>query len=251
MFYNEDILNELKMISPVLVSLQKLNVFTVPENYFENFGYSLIKEINQNERIQDLEPVNMMDVPAGYFDNLAENILAQIKISQLQTASEELKELSPALFATGNDNVFKVPGRYFEDLPEIILSQVNIPAKVIAMKPRSSFARYAAAAVITGIMGLSLFTVFNNKNNDNNVLSAAVIVEANNIIKTNSFDKVLETVSEDEIVGYLQKSGQDVNAALVASATDTKELPSADDYIIDDNTLNNFLDDLNINNYSN
>lgn len=257
MFSKEDILNELKRISPALVHLQKLNVFTVPENYFENFSHSLLLKINHRDSsFLPVEAVNMMDVPVGYFDNLAENILAKIKAAQPQTAAEELKELSPALSATGNDNVFKVPGRYFEDLPEIILSQVNRPAKIVAMKPRSSFARYAAAAVVTGIMGLSLFSLFNKTSPESDTVltasvTASVIADARNIMQTNSFDKVLETVSDDEIVGYLQNNGQDINAALVAAAMDTKELPSEDDYITNENTLNNFLDELNLNDYSN
>lgn len=253
MYNNEDILNELNSISPALVSLQRLNVFTVPENYFENFSNALLVEINhRGPSLLPVEAVNMMDVPAGYFDNLAENILAKIKAAQPQTVVEEIKELSLALSATGNDNVFSVPGRYFEDLPEIILSQVNKPAKVVAMKPRSSFARYAAAAVVTGIMGLSLFSVFNKKSSVNDTpLAASVIADAKKIMQTNSFDKVLETVSDDEIVGYLQNNGQDVKAALVAAAMDTKDLPSEDDYITNENTLNNFLEELNINDYSN
>jgi hypothetical protein len=254
MFSNNDILNELYSISPALIPLQKLNVFTVPENYFENFYSSVLirPELAESEiSVLPVEALNLMDVPTGYFDNLAENILAKIKAAQPQTTLEELNEISPALAATGNDNVFTVPGRYFSDLPEIILNRMK-PAKVISMKPRSSFARYAAAAVITGVLGLSLFTIFNKKSTpENPVLTASVIADANNIIRTNSFDKVLETVSDEDIVGYLENNGQDVKAALVAAATDTKELPSADDYITDDNTLNKFLDGLNLNDYSN
>lgn len=251
----EDILNELKSIAPALISIRELNVFKVPDGYFDNFSSALFNEINlQDSSVLPLEALNMMDVPAGYFDTLAENILAKIKAGQL-TAAEELQHISPALAATGNDNVFTVPGRYFEDLPEIILSRVNTTAKVIAMKPRRFFSRYAAAAIVTGVLGLSLFSLFNKKNSGDTMpdvqLTASVMAEAKNIMQTNSFDKKLETVSDNEIVDYLENTGHDVEAALVATVADTKDLPSEDEYITNDNTLNNFLEELNINDYSN
>jgi hypothetical protein len=41
-------------------------------------------------------------------------------------------------------------------------------------------------------------------------------------------------------------SGDDVDAALVASTIDEQNLPEAEEYIYNDNTLNNFLNELNI-----
>ena len=252
MNHNDNIMEELLALAPALVPLQKLPVFTVPDNYFVDFSKTITAGISINNIALPAHTVNAMEVPAGYFEHLAGNILSKIKEEQFISATDELRQFSPALFATGNDNVFKVPNRYFADLPEIIMSQVQRPAKVFAMKPRSAIARYAVAAVITGIMGLSLFSIFDNKSIDNEAVSnTAVITAANSIILNNSFDKVLETVSEDEIVGYLEKNGQDVKAALVAAALDIKELPAADEYILNENTLDEFLDKLNINDYSN
>ena len=248
---NNDIIEELNSIAPALVPLHKCHVFSVPDNYFQHFSTNLLLEIKKEISILPL-PKNVMDIPHGYFDSLADNILAKIKLAQPVSVAQELKNLSPTLTATGNDNVFKVPPSYFQDLPEIILSQVNRPAKVVTMKIRSSFARYAAAAIVSGILGLSLFSLLDNKaSTETTPLTASVLVDGKKILQTNSFDSVLETVSDDEIVGYLQNSGQDVNAALVASTLDSKELPAADDYILNDNTLKNFMDKLHINNNSN
>lgn len=249
---NQDILQELKSISLALIPLQGINVFTVPFNYFQQFNDELLNEIREDISLLPFAGINRMEVPAGYFDSLASNILSKIKSLETQSVLEELKELSPALSATGNDNVFSIPTRYFQDLPEIILSRVHKPAIVVSMRTRSSFVKYAAAAVVSGILGLSLFSVLNNKTNiESSPLTASVVTDAKKIIQSNSFDKTLETISDEEIVGYLKNNGLDVNAALVASATETKELPAADDYIINDNTLNNFLDELNINQSTN
>ena len=47
---------------------------------------------------------------------------------------------------------------------------------------------------------------------------------------------------------YLSQNGQDINAALVASSMDNEEgsLPDAADYLLDENTLNDFLKENNL-----
>jgi hypothetical protein len=65
--------------------------------------------------------------------------------------------------------------------------------------------------------------------------------EAKQILKNGSFDEELNTVSDAAIVNFLESKGQDVEAALVASLTNEKDLPTADDYLFDDNTLDNVL----------
>jgi hypothetical protein len=67
-------------------------------------------------------------------------------------------------------------------------------------------------------------------------------------MSTNSFDKEFSSVSDDAIVSFLESKGQDVEAALVASLTDEKNLPEADDYIINENTLDQVLKTLDLNN---
>lgn len=243
---NIEILKELEGIAPALIPLQSQQVYSVPPGYFERFNEELSLFLKAEDRRILPLPSSTMSVPEGFFDGFANSVMQKIKMEDFSSA-EEIKELSPALAATGNDNVFTLPGTYFRDLPDIILSQVQKPAKVISLKPRSFFARYAAAAVITGVLGLSTFSLFNNRNEvaspDNIVLAMA---DAKKIIQTNSFDRVMETVSDEEIVGFLQSNGQDVEAALVASSIDTKELPAAEEYILNENTLDDYLESLHI-----
>ncbi len=78
---------EAKELSPMLLNIQKVNVFTVPQ---------------------------------GYFESLSSNILG--KINKGETAASELKELSPMLFSIQNKNVFTVPQGYFESLSDKILN---------------------------------------------------------------------------------------------------------------------------------
>ena len=74
------------------------------------------------------------------------------------------------------------------------------------------------------------------------VQTAATKNSANNILKTGTFDKELETVSDKDIEQYLEQGGQDVNAALVAASTDDEAtLPEAAEYLLDENALDNYL----------
>ncbi len=241
-----EILQELESLAPSLIPLQKMQVYSVPVGYFERFNEELGVLLQPDLSNILSIPQATMSVPDGFFDGFAGTVLQKIKMADI-TATEEIKQLSPALSATGNDNVFTVPHSFFNNFPDQVLSQVQRPAKIVSMKSRSVFARYAAAAVITGILGLSTFSLLDNKRDAEPVnITALAMADANKIIQTNSFDRVLETVSDEEIVGFLQSSGQDVKAALVASSTDSKELPAAEDYILNENTLDNYLKTLDI-----
>ena len=61
-----------------------------------------------------------------------------------------------------------------------------------------------------------------------------------------NFDEAVSNISDDDIIAYLKESGEDVNAALVASVADDKNLPEEVDYLINDKTLDNLLNELNI-----
>jgi len=240
-----EILDELSAIGPALIPLQGLCVFNVPESYFAQFPDNLLEKVNKPIALQN-NIASPFSVPQGYFNNLAETIMGKVAREE-DSAEVEIKKLSPALSATGNDNVFKVPSYYFTNLAGSIVAQVQTPAKVVKMKPRSLFVRYAAAAVITGILGLSTFSFFNNRSSNLIVAdNTAIVATGQQIIASSSFDKILETVSAEEIEQYLTKQGEDVKAALVASSIDSKDLPAADDYLFNENTLNNYLKSLQI-----
>ena len=245
----KDILDELLTISPLLANMEKINVFTVPPAYFNSLSSTLLDRL---EFIDD--PINItkvtgpFSVPEGYFNCLATNILNAVKDTEFNT-EEKLIEL-PAHFAGLHKiNVFKVPSGYFETLPAILLKKATaFPAKVVSIN-RPAIFRYAAAAVITGIMGLSVFSIFNNRNQQlTSLYSAQVMAEARNIVNTNSFDKALGAISTADIENYLKQSGQNVHAALVADATEETNLPSQEEYLYNENTLDEFLKSVNLNN---
>lgn len=122
-----DILNELKTLSPLLAGMEKLNVFTVPEGYFNCLVDDVLACLREEEKsLKTDSPFHSsMDLPAGYFDGLADSILARIKAQQNESAAAELRSLSPMLYSIQNENVFTVPAGYFDGLDDTILANIK------------------------------------------------------------------------------------------------------------------------------
>jgi hypothetical protein len=135
---SKEILNELKELGPVLAGAQKVNVFTVPNGYFE----SLAEDILVGVKVQEgslfnsiSSPSTALQVPQGYFEALAGNILNKIK--EEESVVTELKGLSPALHSIESKNVFTVPQGYFESLHDVIVSKINKKETAIELKDLS------------------------------------------------------------------------------------------------------------------
>ena len=228
MHSNLTIQNELKELNSILAGISNTNVYTVPDGYFEAMALDILNTLQQ---VSDISP--NAAVPEGYFEGLADGIMNKIKDGLA------MKDEGSALLSTvKNINPYTVPHGYFEALAGNIVNQLPQPAKVIVMRKRSSFFNYAAAAVITGILGLSVVSIVDKRQQDKIFPETAAL----NL----NFDEALANVSDDDIVAYLQKGGEDVNAALVASASEDKNLPEQVDYLTDDKTLDNLLNELNI-----
>ena len=148
------ILEELKEISSVLIDIQPLNPYTLPRGYFENFPGLLKDRLKTSDPDQflDRQVAQPFGVPENYFDGLAGNILARIK------AEEKNPEISlPVNFP--KTNPYTVPAGYFEEFSSSVLAslQPEKGARVVQGNFRRNFLRVAAAAVLGGIIFLSVF----------------------------------------------------------------------------------------------
>ena len=150
-----DILNELKEISPLLAGIEKANIFSVPDNYFNSLPAIVLKNISNKTLPSSLNEEKMSQVPEGYFENLSSKILQRIKERESETVLDELKFLSPVLFSLQNKNVFTVPSEYFKNSEAEIVKKTKPAAKVITIKKRNSAWRIAAAAVVTGFIAIT------------------------------------------------------------------------------------------------
>lgn len=236
-----DILNELKELSTVLAAIEKTNVFTVPEGYFEYLSTDILMGIKNGLATPSFFKADT-DIPVGYFDSLADSILNKIKAQDVEDAAAEIRALSPMLYSIQNENVFEVPKGYFKNLPEAVVNKVSPQLKVISLQGRSStFFKYAVAAAFTGVMALGVFK-FTAKTDDIKGLPEYVIAG----LKVNDVDGELAKIPDADIVKFLEADGTDINAAIVANSIDKNELPSEEDYLMDEKALDKYLSSINI-----
>ena len=242
-----EILSELQIISPHLAGIENVNVFQVPEHYFDELPAKILTTIFLH---QDGTNNNDQQVPDGYFDELSNKILLKIKNADVESAEEETRNISPVLFSLKDKNVFKVPRGYFENLGNSIHTKLNSgKAKVIPFSSGKKRWKYAAAAVIAGGITFGTFQVFNNKsvnNGANKVLTASVnipdYIKLSFQYKTpEQLDEGIESLSDDEIAAYLVNHGSMMDDDTLAKDIDPNDLPSTEDYLMNDSTLSDFL----------
>ncbi len=269
MLHDPHISSELKELSALVATISKSNVYTVSAGYFETLPGNIAAQVSN----QFFAAIPGQTVPEGYFDGLAGSIMDKIRQAEAEETegssllapvkNKQVYHVPPSYFESLPDtisgrikqevgqseqsllpdslkkiNPYRVPADYFNTLSAVIQSKIATPAPVYIMKKRSSFFNYAVAAVITGMLGLSVMSILDKRQAEKS-MGEEIAVNLN-------FDEALSDVSEEDIVAYLKQSGEDVNAALVASATDSKNLPDEMDYITNDKTLDNLLNELNI-----
>jgi len=257
MAINDDILNELREISPLVAGIGKVNVFSVPDGYFNDLGEVILAGIKENDIVlmNGISKETFFEVPQGYFETLSDTILNKIKNQQTENADDELRALSPMLYSIQNEKTLEVPQGYFNSLADTILAKVKPqPAKVVTMHRRRTFLKYAAAAVITGSMALGVYKIVEKPSQaDGSLTVASLAPSIQKGIKMNDtqFNDALNNLSQDDIANYLEKNGNDDDVAALSSSIDENTLPSQDDYLSDDKTLDNYLNDINNTNQTN
>ncbi len=247
---SKEILNELKTICPTLAAMEKVNVFTVPEGYF----LDLEEKIATTVFLHQEEKVPFQKVPEGYFDNLSNSILSRIKAGEEENADSEIKSISPALHYLKEENVFSVPDDYFDDLSNKILNRIKgQKAKVVSFDAARKWWKYAAAAVVAGIITISSLQLFKsqsaNTGNDLATTSSNIpgYVQLASQYKTpRQIDQGIASLTDDEIAKYLEKNTTILDDEALTKNTDTKELPKPNDYLLDDNALDNYLQKINV-----
>lgn len=222
-------------------------------------------ELNElNSKLPSGQNETPYAIPDGYFDNLASSVLAKVKAEQVISASKEIAQLSPLLAGLSRKMPFTVPANYFQETVEMLpaLSLQNeesaflvsigkampytVPAgyftslpqqvldKVIRSKARvvplmkRKWMRMAIAAVVTGIMAISGFYYFGNKQNISvnnpqwvaknlkNVSDKAIddfikatdVTSSNTTAKTsntNDAKKMLKDISDKELNAFLDQ----------------------------------------------
>jgi len=165
---SNEVIQELNDLESSLGKAARANAYSVPEGYFEGFADNVIRLIESNESITWLSSLprsTPYQLPDGYFNGLEERIMEFIRNHpDYQTSNEELEIISPLLNKLNKRPVYAVPEGYFENF-NFAGEQKQKKAKLIPIASHKWF-RYAAAAVITGVIALAGVTVYNNNHKD-------------------------------------------------------------------------------------
>lgn len=141
-------------------------------------------------------------VPAGYFDSLADDILLRIGAERAASSpKEELELLSPLLSGMNKRMPFSTPEGYFENLAAKVRigEKEEKGGKVVGLFDTKNVFRYAAAAVVAGVIALS--TWFMLKQPEETVNQYALNTDSS--IQKDLQKKVSE-LSENEIASFIE-----------------------------------------------
>lgn len=177
------ILNELFEISPLITNISNKMYYEVPEGYFNDLSDIILQRVRKqtalessSEELQELSPLLYsvskkmpFEVKENYFEVLSENVIEGI--TAINAVNEELENLSPVMENLKTIQVFTVPDEYFENLSGIILNRIKVnegvsiaaTAKIVKGHFTGSFIKYVAAAAVVGVVFLTGWLFFNNK----------------------------------------------------------------------------------------
>jgi len=237
---------------PSVLQEAKQNPYAVPEGYFEGLPSIILNRVktealNSNEEIEAISPLlsqlknkQPFSIPAGYFNDLAENITDGAKA--IDVVNEELENLSPLMNELKQKKAYQVPEGYFDGLAEQVLEKAKSQksAKVVSIGFTRKLIRYAAAAVVAGLMIMggwfyfntpftgttdALTKVENEVNNTKLVTDQAlqeyvenqsssidpVVSTVSADIDENDLKEMLADISDEELQAYVEQSGDNNN----------------------------------------
>jgi len=169
---------------PLLVSLQKKNLFTVPADYF-----NLKEDLLQYPLLVENKGANFI-VPNLYFTTLLERISDAITI-------EEEKEVYSLLYSHKSKNIFVISENYFENFGVV----VEKTSKVVPLYKRVKLS-YKVAAAITLVIGLSiLFYVQQTKPVYTNDCNTFACLDKKDILNSG----YMLRVSDDNIIDLIDE----------------------------------------------
>lgn len=226
--FPEHLLHKLREENPVqqvLPEKPQNPAFEVPQYYFEQFPDRLMQQLPDAtfpESLNLSKATQPFEVPAGYFDGLPQQVIRQLSGSSV--AATEIAELSPVLAGLRNKNPFEVPDGYFEkaDANRVLPAHNQPTGKLVNFKKfRSSFP-YAAAAVMTLVITLSVYKFTGQQGNlSGNTEELDAIVRTGLSMDDQKFNESLNNLKEEEILGYLQQYSTEADVAALSASLET------------------------------
>ncbi|HUR65161.1 MAG TPA: hypothetical protein VMZ03_02320 [Chitinophagaceae bacterium] len=266
MTQRDNILQELNELGSQLANSSPENSYAVPAGYFDGLIGQVMNRIKASEAANPADELALLSpvlsnlskqlpysVPAGYFEGLSERMLQLVRESSdhlhkesfARTVNEETDAISPLLAGLKKEMPFTVPQGYFENLAtNAATKETKQEAKIISLTSRKWF-RYAAAAVVAGIIFMTgLLLINTNKEKESGAKTLAKVsrdvkklsetqkddlldfldagmngtetVEVNTTDKTKEIQQLLQDVSEEELKSFQQQT-EDIEDVLMTN----------------------------------
>ena len=249
-------------LSDLLEAAKNNTIFTLPTGYFEDLSSHIITKIKNNGdaieigetlsiELENIRQIQVFTVPENYFTNLSSVIIDKIKMEAGESAIEEIAIISPLLHSVQKRSVFEVPMGYFENFT-VVSTPVSLPAKakVVIMPARVNFKRLAAAAIITALLATGIYNYSSRQARSTqvaavtstNYITVDSAVEKGKKINGQQFDEAINNLSKEDVINYLEKNNSDEDLALLTAGLDENTLPDKDDYLLDEKTLENYME---------
>ena len=215
--------------SSELLSNEPVNPYEAPSGYFESLAETILSRVKAQDNLsvtgelESLSPLlSKLDkavpftIPDGYFEDLSGNIVSGLKA--IDFVNEELENLSPVMGDLKNENVYEVPANYFDEFPAIVLRKAREqkPAKVVSLSFGKKVMRYAAAAVVIGVV-ITAAMLFMNRQNVS--VTSGSIVRAEEKIQSETQNK-LKGLSDDELLNFLENQTSTLPDIVSIAASD-------------------------------
>ncbi|MEO7802581.1 MAG: hypothetical protein ABIR81_11300 [Ginsengibacter sp.] len=245
MKHSSQIEQELYDAAPTLAKAGKENVFIIQDNYFNLLSDRILERVTATSVYSLATSETVFTTPENYFSKLPGQVMARIKeLDNIENHNvrKEIEELSPLLASLQDKNVFTVGSEYFSTFNVITKTE----APVVKMQVFNKFWKYAAAAAIAGIMATSALLVEDHNVKPINGVITSELRLAKTFKSSAQLTKAINELSADDISTYLDQSSTTGDESDLANSVIEKELPSSADYLIDENTLNNYLKKIDV-----
>lgn len=227
----EEIAIELTGIVSAATAWPVVVPYKVPVGYFDAFSEMILERIS----IGLPNKVHVFKVPENYFEQLPDAILRAVRHTEV---SDELQEIAPFLQSIPKTNPYQTNTVPVIDIQAMIAEKkvLTDTGKVIAMPAfrKSTWTRFAAAAVMIGVLVTAAFIYNGNRTNESvNTDQYAQMDVSNEISK----------LSEDELTNYLSSAEKLVIASADRESLQIDELPDVNDHLNDmsDDELKQYL----------
>lgn len=211
---NNNIAQELRDLGSSLAGLSAQNTYSVPGGYFDRLAQQVLSRIRAMEADTAAEELGHLSpllsqlpktmpytVPAGYFESI-EPTLVSVAMYGEQDAKEELENISPLLSSLKKEMPYSIPAGYFDTLSAPVAASQST-AKVVSMGGNRKWFRYAAAAVVTGMIAILGFLYLSNDNSESTTGTSMARIQKSTLkeIKKTSDTELNEFVKQFDDAG--------------------------------------------------